>query len=45
LIAALSLDQALQYMRRRHGDFNIDKAESLGMIALLRARRLINRLR
>jgi hypothetical protein len=31
LIAALSLDQAL----RRQGDFNIDKAESLGTIALL----------
>jgi len=35
LIAALSLDQALNYMRRRHSDFNISKAESLGMIALL----------
>jgi hypothetical protein len=35
LVAAGSLDQALQYMRRRHGDFNINKAESLGMIALL----------
>jgi hypothetical protein len=35
LVAAGSLDQALQYVRRRHGDFNINKAESLGMIALL----------
>jgi hypothetical protein len=35
LVAAASLDQALQYIRRRHGDFNINKAESLGMIALL----------
>ena len=35
LIAALSLDQALKYMRRRHSDFNVSKAESLGMIALL----------
>ena len=35
LVAAGSLDQALQYMRRRHGDFNINEAESLGMIALL----------
>ena len=35
LIAALSLDEALKYMRRRHRDFNISKAESLGVIALL----------
>jgi len=35
LVAAASLDQALQYMRRRRGAFNIGKAESLGVIALL----------
>jgi hypothetical protein len=35
LIAALTLDQALKYMRQRHSDFNINKTESLGMIALL----------
>jgi hypothetical protein len=35
MVAALSLDQALKYMRYRHRDFNITKAESLGMIALL----------
>jgi len=35
LVAAESLDQALKYMRRRHDDFIISKAESLGMIALL----------
>ena len=35
LVAALSLDQALKYMRYRHRDFNIAKAESLGIIAPL----------
>lgn len=34
-VAASSLDQALRYMRRRHGDFNIKNAECVGMIALL----------
>ena len=35
LVAALSIDQALKYMPYRHRDFNITKAESLGVIALL----------
>ncbi len=35
MVAAESLDQALKYMRRRHDDLIISKAESLGMIALL----------
>ena len=34
-VAAASLDQAIGYMRRRHSDFIIVKAELLGMIALL----------
>jgi len=45
LIAALSLDQALHYRRRRHGVFNIDEAESFGIIALLVGSRSINRRR
>ncbi len=35
MVAALSLDQVLKYMPYRHRDFNITKAESLAMIALL----------
>ena len=35
LVGALSLDLALKYMRYRHRDFNIIKAESLKVIALL----------
>ena len=33
--AAESLEAALQYMRRRYGDFSITEARSLGMIPLL----------
>ena len=35
MVAALSLDQALKYMRYRHRDFNITKAAPLGIIALV----------
>jgi hypothetical protein len=35
LVAAESIDQALQLMLRTYGDVNISKAESLDMIALL----------
>lgn len=34
-IAAASLDQALEYVRRRHYDFTICKAEAMGMMAVL----------
>ena len=34
-VAAASLDQAIEFMRREHADFIIVKAEFLGMIALL----------
>jgi hypothetical protein len=34
-VAAASLDQALKYMRRRHYDFAVCKAETIGMIAML----------
>ena len=34
-VAAESLDAALVYMRKRHGDFMIAKSRFLGMIPLL----------
>ena len=34
-VAAASLDQALKYMRRRHRDFTVCKADNIGMIAML----------
>lgn len=34
-VAAASLDQALKFMRRRHSDFIICKAEAIGIIAML----------
>lgn len=34
-VAAASLDQALKYMRRRHYDFVVCKAETFGVIAML----------
>lgn len=34
-VAATSVDQALKYMRRRHCDFIICKAEAIGMVAML----------
>jgi hypothetical protein len=35
MVAALSIHEALNYIRRREPDFQISKAECLGMIAML----------